>query len=977
MAKEKGSNREALIQKIGEELLREARNAEKSVESSHRWEIKLLEWCMSNDELKTQIFRFIDVFPSLKSDREVVQHIKEYFPSDGMRLPKEIRIGLALTRTALLTAPILSKSSEFLYKRMAKFFIGAGSIEEAIQKTEELENRGVMTSIDLLGELTTSDAEAGAYEAEYRKLFKALGARKKGPLYQNVSLKLSALDPNFDPIDPNGTQSRVFKRLIPLIEAAALEQIFVYIDMEHFAFRDLTLRLIRNLFEARPDFISSMGIVLQAYLADARQTADSVLNWAGHLSHPLTIRLVRGAYWDTEIMKAEELGWPIPVFLNKAETDQAYEELAELFLAAFPKIRLAVGTHNIRSVAHAMAYIETEGRDKNTVEFQLLYGLGAPLEAAIRARGYSLRLYTPVGDPLPGMAYLVRRLLENVSQQSFLRQSFWESASAEQLLKAPSKTNTVKSLQTPSDEVKFKNEPALDFSREDVRLSFEHALKKMRAEFGQKIPLFINGKEKNTAGYGLSLNPAHASQVVAEFACADKVDAEAAVRAADEAFPEWSHTDAKERAGLLRKAADILRHRRFELAALEVFEVGKPWREADGDVCEAIDYLEYYAAEAVKFFEKHPTEKLIHESNFTRPESRGVSAVIAPWNFPLAIITGMSAAALASGNTVILKPAEQSILMGWQLLRTYREAGFPQGTVNFLSGSGAELGPVLVEHPRVALIAFTGSREVGLEIIKRAASAVERSGCVKKVISEMGGKNAIVIDASADFDQSIPAVLESAFGYSGQKCSAASRLILLESIARPFLKRLCEAAASFIVGDPTHPGSHMGPLIDSDATKRLRLAYEEAKKTGTVFYRGDVHTLEEQGYFVPPTIAGNLPLHSPLLSKELFGPFLTVSIVRSFDEALKMANQSEYALTGGVFSRTPSHIDKAAKHFAVGNLYINRKITGAIVRRQPFGGYKLSGGGSKAGGEDYLREFVFMRTITENRMRHGFSPLQT
>lgn len=972
-------NLEPLIRQIGESLLTQAKAAEKLTESRRPWETKLLHWCMSNEELKVQIFRFIDVLPSLQSGRDIARHIREYFPSERMHLPKEIKAGLALTKASLLTAPLLKKSAEWLHHRMAALFIGAFTIDEAMKKLDQIEERGLKVSIDLLGELTTSEAEAARYEGQYRALFAKLGGRKKGLDYQNVSIKLTALDPAFDPIDPAGTATRVRKRLIPLLDLAKREDVFVYIDMEHYEVRDLTLRIIQDVLKERADLIPHVGIVLQAYLTDSRASAENILAWAKELEQPLTVRLVRGAYWDTEIMKAEERNWPVPVYLEKSETDRTYEDLTQLFFNAYPAIRLAVATHNVRSIAHAMALIRTQNRDPASLEFQLLYGLGEPLEAAITSQGYAVRLYMPVGDPLPGMAYLVRRLLENVSQQSFLRQSFWEDASAEKLL-GISQTESgrrKKKVSRAQSSGGFRNEPALDFSKEDVRLNFEETLKQTKNKLGRKIPLWIDGREIHTASIGLSLNPAWSSEVVAEYSCGTVAHAKDAVESAQRAARAWREQPAEKRAEFLRRTAQILRQKRTALAAIEVYEVGKPWREADGDITEAIDYLEFYAGEAVRMGRAHPTETLTSETSFLLPRPRGVAVVISPWNFPLAILTGMSSAALAAGNTVILKPAEESPLIAWQLAQAYRESGMATGVVNFLTGSGSELGPALTQDPRTAVIAFTGSREAGFDIIRRAAAADSKAArCVKKVITEMGGKNAVIVDESADFDQAVPAVLESAFGYAGQKCSAASRLILLEKIARPFLKRLMDAAPVMAVGDPALAATRVGPLIDASGQQRLRHAYEEAKKTGVILYQGRIGALEDQGYFTAPVIAGSLPKNSPLLQEELFGPFLSVVAAKDFEEALWLANDSDYALTGGVFSRTPSHITRAVEKFEAGNLYINRKITGALVGRQPFGGFRLSGGGSKAGGRNYLREFVNIRTVTENRMRHGFAPLR-
>ncbi|MBZ0167110.1 MAG: aldehyde dehydrogenase family protein, partial [Candidatus Omnitrophica bacterium] len=409
--------------------------------------------------------------------------------------------------------------------------------------------------------------------------------------------------------------------------------------------------------------------------------------------------------------------------------------------------------------------------------------------------------------------------------------------------------------------------------------------------------------------------------------------------------------------------------------AAAMIEAGKPVREADADVKEAIDFLNYYAAVAERMSARSDIESLPHEINTVLPVGRGVAVVIAPWNFPIAILTGMSAAALVMGNTVILKPAEQAMLCGLEVMNAYRGAGIPAGVVNFLPGTGEAIGPALVEDPRVAIVAFTGSREVGTNIIERTHGHLQGRGDIKKLIIEMGGKNACIIDSSADFDQAIPAVIYSAFGYAGQKCSALSRLIVLNDIYEEFVRRLCRAAECVVTGSSLDNMTVCGPVIDFEARQRLWRILQIAKESGTIIYQSPQWE-ETEGHYIPPTIVANLPEASPLLKEEIFGPVLAVIRVNTFAEALIAANASEYALTGGVFSRTPSSIERAKQELQVGNLYINRSITGAVVGRHPFGGYKMSGTGAKAGGADYLREFCIQRTISENVMRHGFAPLE-
>ncbi|MCH8923242.1 MAG: L-glutamate gamma-semialdehyde dehydrogenase [Planctomycetes bacterium] len=425
----------------------------------------------------------------------------------------------------------------------------------------------------------------------------------------------------------------------------------------------------------------------------------------------------------------------------------------------------------------------------------------------------------------------------------------------------------------------------------------------------------------------------------------------------------------------MRRAADIMRKRRFELAAWEVHECAKEWREADADVCEAIDFCEYYSAGAIELDRAHGVD-LPGEENRFEYAPRGVTVVIAPWNFPLAILTGMTTAALGCGNTVVMKPAEQSSVIAAKLMEIFREAEIPDGVVNFLPGSGETVGAALVEHPRVATIAFTGSRAVGLAINARAAevSATGRLKFVKHVIAEMGGKNAIIVDADADLDEAVLGVVQSAFGYQGQKCSACSRAIVLEAVYDTFLKRLVEAARSLKVGPAEDPATSVSAVIDAESLARIHQYIDIGRRTGRAALAVDTGPLAEEGFYVGPHIFADVPPDGQLAQEEIFGPVLAVLRAADLDEAIRIFNNTDYALSGGIFSRSPENFERARRELLVGNLYLNRGITGALVGRQPFGGFRLSGIGTKAGGPDYLLQFVLPRTITENTMRRGFAP---
>jgi RHH-type proline utilization regulon transcriptional repressor/proline dehydrogenase/delta 1-pyrroline-5-carboxylate dehydrogenase len=504
------------------------------------------------------------------------------------------------------------------------------------------------------------------------------------------------------------------------------------------------------------------------------------------------------------------------------------------------------------------------------------------------------------------------------------------------------------------------------------------ALGEVRQKLGVYKPLFIDGEEVGTKERIVSRDPSQKERIVGQAAAADRQHVEQAVAAAKRAFPYWRDLGTARRAKYLQDAAQLMKERFYDLAAWEVYECAKGWRESTGDICEAIDFCNYYAACALALERAQEVNTPGEENRFEyRP--RGVAAVIAPWNFPLAILTGMTTAALVTGNTVIMKPAEQSPIIASLLMDMFRELDIPPGVLQFLPGRGETAGAALVEHPEVSLISFTGSRQVGLAINVKAAdiSAGRDMTLVKKVIAEMGGKNAIIIDNDADLDEAVLGVIKSAFGYQGQKCSACSRVIVLEGVYETFLNRLVESARSLKVGPAEEPETSVSAVIDEDAFGRIQSYIEIGRREGREVLAVDAGDLASEGYYIGPHIFAEVPPQSKLAQEEIFGPVLAVIKAKDLAEAFSIFNDSLYALTGGIFSRSPANLDRAVKELHAGNLYLNRNITGALVARQPFGGYKMSGIGAKAGGPDYLLQYVIPRTVTENTMRRGFAPLET
>ena len=990
--KEINSALQASIKAKGETIFNMMESEGQSIFNKDWWYGRIMEWSMKNEHFKTQMFRFVDVLPNLKSSHEVARHLKEYFAESGNELPSIFNFGVGL---GSLAPSIMAGTVKKNVTQMAKMFIAGESPNEAIGVLKKQRKNKIAFTADLLGEACLSELEATDYQNKYLNLIDWLSKDASqwnhisqidenhlGPIPKvNVSVKMSALDSQIDVKAWELSKQNVKAKLRPIYRLAMERGVFINLDMEQFELKAFTLEVFKELiseneFKNYPHW----GIVVQAYLRDSYADVQSLVSFARERKVPLTVRLVKGAYWDYETVHSQQSGWPVPVYTNKKESDANYEECAVELLKNWQSIHVALASHNVRSLASALVHAEHLGVDPRAFEIQMLFGMADAIKKSLVKMGYRVREYSPIGELIPGMAYLVRRLLENTSNESFLRSKFAEGQSESSLLDDP-RNNLVPSTEDPRALPQYKqnsfyNEPLIDFGIEENRTLLQKEIDKLlNLKSIREFPLHIDGKDVISGSTIDSVNPAKPDQIVGRVSLAGPAEAEMAINAARTAATKWKNIGVEQRASAIEKVADILARDRFELCALEVLEAGKPWVEADGDIAEAIDFCRYYAREARRLGAGIRIQGVAGESSFYHYQPRGVSVVIAPWNFPLAILTGMVAASLVTGNTVVFKPAEQTPVVGAYLMRAFKEAGLPPGVVNFINGYGEEIGDTLTSNPQVQLICFTGSREVGLHIWKNAAQTQFGQTSVKHVICEMGGKNAIIVDSDADLDEAIAGVVYSAFGFAGQKCSAASRVIVLEEIYERFVERLVEATKSMIVGSPEHPETFLGPVIDADAQARIISTIIKGAKEGgpqcKLLYKGHVPST---GFFVPPTIFVDVDPKSSLGQNEIFGPVLAVIRAADLDEALQIANGTEFALTGGIYSRSPANIEKAKAEFEVGNLYVNRGITGAMVNRHPFGGFKMSGAGSKTGGPDYLLNFVEPRVVTENTLRRGFAP---
>jgi RHH-type proline utilization regulon transcriptional repressor/proline dehydrogenase/delta 1-pyrroline-5-carboxylate dehydrogenase len=963
---------------IGGELLNSAREHKAGLLSSKFWSDQLMNWAMKDPEFKIQLFRFVDVFPMLGTSGLVHEYLVDYLSQPGVTLPPGMDLGIKAGR---LAKGIMSKTISNRITAMAGNFIAGTDAASAVPKLKKVWNSGVAFSVDLLGEACVSDEEALVYQQRYLELVETLSRESRqwdanpqlesdhlGPIPRtNVSIKITSLCARTDPMDFDGSIRRLFEGLRPILEAAAKNNVLVNFDIEQHSMKDLTLSLFEHCCE-QIDFPA--GLALQSYLRSGVEDAERLIAWARRTDRQVTVRLIKGAYWDYEIINAERMDWPVPVWTDKRDTDACFERMAEKFVSAIPRrvdeggVKLALGSHNIRSIAHTLALLEKHGLPDSAVDIQTLYGMADELKAAVRERGLRLREYVPVGQMIPGMAYLVRRLLENTSNQSWLRAGFADDVPEDQLLASPHAPG-----QKPDDAAQRRFDQAAEWHCLSPAIDGVGDGRAMTSE-----PMHDFSQRDQREGFARAIAASVVPSVDGDIS-AEQVDQ--AIARSVAALPAWRDMDPVERSARISKAATLMRDRRDEFSGVMIREAGKPWREADADVCEAIDFCEYYARTAVDLFRPRRLGRFVGELNHVWHQPRGTTAVISPWNFPVAICTGMTVAALATGNPVIVKPSTQTRGVAKLMCDCLHQAGVPADVLQFLPGSGRVVGAALVRDPRVPLIAFTGSKEVGLDILEAAGRTPDEQGFVKGVICEMGGKNAVIVDESADLDEAVLGVRQSAFGYCGQKCSACSRAIVLDGVHDLFLKRLVESTRTLKIGDPMDPDTDIGPVIDEPAAAKIREYIEIGKSEGKLELACDVpEGLEERvgKPYVSPHIFSQIEPRHRLANEEIFGPVLAVIRVSNFAEALEVANMTTYKLTGGVFSRKPAHLQAAEREFRVGNLYLNRGSTGALVGRQPFGGFGLSGGGTKAGGANYLLHFVDPRCCTENTMRHGFAP---
>ncbi len=955
------------------------------------------------DLIRVHLLKFLALLPSLDHDcsgSEVKRNLLESLrrlKQDSELLSKNKKRGsrilplylsfsfsAAAFVSGFVPAKLLASFVRQIVRAMAKRFIAGENISSSNKSLRDLRHSRREATLDQLGELVVSSKEADEYFEKVLQLIHGMkqhipkGERNSaGILCAHVSIKVSALGHDFKPHAFDATFAKVGPRLKRILQEAEREEVFINVDAEHYHYRNSVLKIFSKVLHETPELqkYDQTGIVVQAYLRDGASHLLDVINLAKSRNLRMPIRLVKGAYWDAETIEGEAHQFIPPQFLNKEESDLHFRQLIHLALQNGQWIQLAVGSHNLQDHAFCEALRKIKFPNAPVIEHQCLHMTYEALSHGLANMGWPTRNYMPIGNLLVGMAYLVRRIMENSSQVGIL--SIMRSHQKAAGLISPVDVHVQKKNSSSLHFDSFVTQLKSDFnSVRPLQLFKENELFDLEAEIKSLEAYFLaHQNEWSTSSLKKVLCSSRPDLILGVYQENSTEDAWSAISKAELALTSswWSKQSlCLYRVSILLKAADLMLIRRNKLAALMMFEAGKTRSEALGDVDEAIDFINYYARQEIQL--QLSQQKLTN---------RGVFGVIAPWNFPLAIPCGMTVAPLLAGNAVILKPAEQTPLIGLELYKLLIEAGVPENILILLQGEGEVVGAPLVKHNRVAGIVFTGSKGVGQWIYRTAGGKLiqhyhHQFPMQKKVITEMGGKNAIIVTNNCELDETISGILYAAFGHAGQKCSAASRVIVHKEVKEALVQRLKEAVRDLKVGSSLDPATSVNPLATESDQVRVRKIVAEAKDE-VIRNHGQIvidRSFEKLAGFCVGPVVLEIPIHQARkkdswAQKEIFGPVIHIIEFESLMEAVELFNATEYALTGGVYSQSQDDIDFLLRFLRAGNLYINRPNTGARVAIEPFGGFKLSGTGPKAGGSDYLLQFHFPLSHLEVNPHQG------
>jgi RHH-type proline utilization regulon transcriptional repressor/proline dehydrogenase/delta 1-pyrroline-5-carboxylate dehydrogenase len=897
-------------------------------------------------------------------------------------LVKAAGFGLSLTRKTLDSAvsrlgePVIRKAMIEAMRVLGRQFVLGRTIEEAIKNGSNYKKKGYRLSYDMLGEAARTSEDADRYFELYSKAIEAVGSYRGGKTFpDSVSVKLSALYPRYEFSQKDKCIPFMTDRLSELAKSAANSNISLTVDAEEVDRLELSLDIFKNVLEQKNlrDW-DGFGLAVQAYQKRALGVVDLIEEWGKEFGQRLNVRLVKGAYWDTEIKRSQVMGLSdYPVFTRKANTDLSFMACSHKLLGLRDYVYPMFATHNAHSIA---AILDMAGNDREGFEFQRLHGMGETLHDVVLNEGYAkVCVYAPCGTHEDLLPYLVRRLLENGANSSFVNQILDERVSIDDIVFDPvndTKAHTTKKhprIPLPEDiyGAKRKNSKGIDLTEgRTVAALLEKIGEIDKSDYHAEIKGFQNEKKSMVE----IINPAIKTEIIGTAAFTDPSKVNDLFIRAKKGFLAWRDVPASKRGEIISDLANLLEERTEELMGLCIKEAGKTLEDALAEIREAVDFCRYYAHLGAKDFDEKGIELdgPTGESNVLILQGRGTFVCISPWNFPLAIFTGQVVAALMAGNSVIAKPAEQTPLIA-NLLREFALiSGVPEDAFILAPGDG-ELGAKLVGHPDVSGVAFTGSTEVARQINRSLAM---KDGSIVPLIAETGGQNAMIVDSSALLEQVVDDVCISAFGSAGQRCSALRVLFLQEDVADSAIKMLKGAMEHLVVGDPVNISSDIGPVIDDEALQILKDHVKKLDKIGQFIAQAPLSKeIENQGYFFSPVIYEIEDIS--LLEREVFGPILHLVRYKAddLDKVISKINQTGYGLTLGVHSRISSKMNKIANSVDVGNAYINRTMIGAVVGVQPFGGQGLSGTGPKAGGPHYLHRFATEKVISIDTTRQG------
>lgn len=927
-----GRSLEPAVQRIGQHIFQLAESAAPSVLSLEYWQQATMSWLTREASLKQRLFRFIEVLPALRDTRSVARHLREYLcdeERDASRLPELLRLAVAYERPDSLYATIVARLARFACATGAKQFIAGATPREALRTIRRLRAGGNTFTLDVLGEAITADHIARQHQAQYIELIRRLSAEsgrwRTDPLIDaapwgrvpkvNISIKLSALVVSFDPMDWDGTTEAVLDRLRPVLRAARDCGAFVNVDMEHYAVKRLTFDIFRRVL-MEPEFRPwpDCGIVVQAYTPEGDGDFASLAGWARRRGVPISVRLVKGAYWDSETALARRNGLPSPLYAEKWQSDAAFERIGRDMLENADIIRPAFASHNVRSIAAALAMEEALGLPSRTLELQMLTGMGEPLRRAVTRLHQRVRVYSPFGDMITGMAYLIRRLIENTANESFLRQSFGGDIPVDDLLRNPAAQATSGTRHNQaghaSDPVETPRgvEPAVNFVDAAAREALGGAILAARAAFGAKHPPIIDNEPVQSDAWLQATNPSNPAECVGLYAECDEITVHDAVSAARRAAGDWAALTAEARAEFLDRIADAMRTARFELMAWMILETGKTWRDAANEYRDSVSALRACATEARRL------RRGARSTTATSGGAMGPVAVIAPFCNPLVQIVRMTAASLAAGRPVVVKPARQGSICAAVLCRLMIDSGLPAGVLNLVTGHGATAGAALVAHEEIDAVAFAGSPRVAGDIL--ASVRDSGRGAHKPVFTGTGRERCLIIDDDADLDDAVEATIAQAFAYAGQACHACRRAVVVGGAFKPFLDKLRDAAEAMQSGPAEAPATGLGPLIDARAVAAFETFIEMAGRSGRVILPGGALRSQDGGYFVRPFVIADVHLRGDLWRRPPMAPILAVARAASFSEAIEIAD--DFAVCGdSLFSRSPGHVRLARDLFLI------------------------------------------------------------